>query len=223
MPALSQRFLRLAASITAGTATLAAGHAQAVTCTFGAISANSCSAFSVGALTFSNFTRAAGSGDDQDTFTVTLLPNNEYLLANNYSPGASAYLMGNGNIGFKVTTNAANYNLLSVSGNSDTSNGGTPFFTFTNTLSGNLNSPFTSAGTPFGPGLFTSNTQTSNVVISWVQGDTNNFGVSSSLRLKTDPLAPPMGVPAPLPLLGAGGAFAFSRRLRRRLHQARLN
>lgn len=35
--------------------------------------------------------------------------------------------------------------------------------------------------------------------------------------------APPAEVPAPLPLLGAGAAFGFSRRLRRRLSQSRIS
>jgi hypothetical protein len=219
MPALQQRLLRIAAAITAGTTALAAGHAQATNCTFASISANTCAAFSIGALTFSDFTRAPGSGDDQDVLSVSLLPSNEYLITNQFFQPDSTYLAGNGSIGFKVTTNTANYNLLSVSGNSDTSNGGTPAFTFTNSLSGNPASPFVSTGTPFGPSFFASNTKTSDVVVAWTQGAATNVGISTSLRLQTNPLAPP-SVPAPLPLLGASGAFAFSRRLRRRLKQA---
>jgi hypothetical protein len=218
MPALQPRLLRLAAAITAGTAVLAAGQAQATTCTYASISANTCAAFSLGALTFSNFTRAPGSGDDADIFSVSLLPNYDYLIANSFFQADSAYLTGNGSIGFTVTTNTPGYNILSVSGNSDTSNGGLPKFTFTNTLSG-IASPIVSQGTPFGPIDFDPNTTTSNVQVAWTQGFATNVGISTSLRLRTNPPEPPT-VPAPLPLLGVGGAFGFSRHLRRRLKQA---
>ncbi len=219
MSFLQHRLLRLSAAATTAATVLAAGHAQANSCTFAAISANSCGTFSVGVLTFSDFTRAPGSGEGADTLTVSLLPNFDYLISSSYSPGPG-FLTGNGSIGFKVTSNNPLYSLIQATANSDTSNGGAPPFTFTNTLTG-IASPLVSVGAPVGPSDFASSTSTSDVTIAWTQGSPLNYGLNSSLRLRTNPAAPPT-VPAPLPLLGAGGAFAFSRRLRRRLNQARL-
>jgi hypothetical protein len=149
---------------------------------------------------------------------VSLLPSYDYLISNIFQSDG-VFLTGNGSIGFTVSTNTPGYNILSVSGNSDTSNGGPPNFTFTNTLSGVADSPLVSQGTPFGPKNFDTNTTTSNVQVAWTQGAANNAGISTSLRLRTNPPEPPT-VPAPLPLLGVGGAFGFSRRLRLRLKQA---
>lgn len=48
------------------------------------------------------------------------------------------------------------------------------------------------------------------------------YGANDQIRLVVGQ-APPAEVPAPLPLLGAGAAFGFSRRLRRRVGQRRVS
>jgi hypothetical protein len=51
-----------------------------------------------------------------------------------------------------------------------------------------------------------------------LRGDINEF----TLSYDYEPFPPPAPIPAPLPILGSGVAFAYTRRLRRRIQKARI-
>ena len=193
---------------------LMAGSAHAgLTCTFGSLA--SCSGIE-GKLKFSNFS-ATGSAQANDEISISLSPmSGVYSISSNYTPSSAALpLDGNGTLSFTVEA-LPGFNLKNASANADTLNQATPPFTFTSALT-NLggSGSLISTGANDGPVDFASGTKLSNVLITWAQGSSSNEAYGSSLRLTTNP--PSVFVPAPLPILGAGAMFGFSRRLRRRV------
>jgi len=78
-----------------------------------------------------------------------------------------------------------------------------------------FNTPFSSNGNKFySPQVFTSDTFTSTLTV------TNGVIQSVTSTVNAVEVTPPPEVPGPLPLLGAGAAFGFSRKLRQRLKLA---
>jgi len=73
-------------------------------------------------------------------------------------------------------------------------------------------------GVPAGPSIFNPNTTSIAVTDSWVSAS-NTGRISSISNVFTQQQTT---VPGPLPLLGAGAAFGFSRRIRSRIKGARL-
>jgi hypothetical protein len=213
MTSLTKRILGLTTAGAAGLAIFMPGQADAaIMCTFGTL--GSCSG-TVGKLSFSNF-QATGSYEAGDTIGITLSPTSGvYVIANNYNSGAAPNsLTGTGSLMFDVAAAAPGYVLLTASANADTLNQGTPLFTFTSALTG-LSSNLVSTGGTAGPNTFNTGVTSTSATISWAQGNTSNEAYASSLRLTTNP--PSIEVPGPLPILGAGAMFGFSRRLRRRV------
>ena len=210
MTPLSKRILGFTTAGAAGLAIFLPGQANAaLNCTFGTL--GSCSG-TIGKLTFSNF-QATGSYEAADTITINLSPiTGVYVIGNVYNPGASMPLTGNGSLTFNIAATSG-YAFATASANSDTLDQGAPAFTFTSALTGlptNLVSSGSSDADTFNAGV----TSTS-ATISWAQGNPTNEAYASSLRLTTNP--PSITVPGPLPILGAGAMFGFSRRLRRRV------
>jgi hypothetical protein len=142
------------------------------------------------------------------------------LITNNYNAGVIP-LNGNGSLKFNITT-APGYALATASANSDLLNNepASPF-TFTSTLTG-LPGSLVSTGGNVGPTSFITSPPVSSTAatIAWAQGGSTNEAYGSSLRLTTNP--PSIDVPGPLPVLGAGAMFGFSRRLRRRVNSSTL-
>lgn len=198
-----KRLLGFSAILSAtGSAVLFAGDAHAtINCTFGTL--GSCSG-TEGALTFSNFAKSGSALQDSDTITITYNTNTgQYAVLSSYIPGGS--LIGSGGFTFDISA-APGYSFLTASANID--NGGTDSFTYALT---NLPTSLTTTGGPVGPNNFNAGFSTTTVTASFDAQDIT----SSSLRLTTNPTFAP--VPGPLPILGAGAMFGYSRKLRKRL------
>jgi len=212
MSSLTKRILGLTTAGAAGLAIFMPGQADAaIMCTFGTL--GSCSG-TVGKLTFSNF-QATGSYSAGDSIGITLSPTSGvYVIANNYqTPTSPNSLTGNGSLSFDISA-VSGYAFAKATANADTLNQGTPLFTFTSALTG-LSSNLVSTEGTAGPNTFNTGVTSTSATISWAQGNTTNEAYASSLRLTTNP--PSIEVPGPLPILGAGAMFGFSRRLRRRV------
>lgn len=168
------------------------------------------------ALSFSVFTNNKSIQNFILTTNITADPGSQSLLVrifeiNNLSEQPNLASSPIDEITFGYTGNgvAANYTFVSY----DTSLESSKYYAFvfsdpanTSFASINGSSQSFALGTPFTPGssFFTLNNGT-----SWA-------GTSAPYFYLTD-------VPGPLPLLGAGTAFAYSRRLRRRVKHARQN
>lgn len=211
MTFLAKRILGFTTAGAAGLAIFMPGQANAaLNCTFGTL--GSCSG-TVGKLTFSNF-QATGSYEAADTISINVSPTSGvYVIGNVYNPGASMPLTGSGSLTFDIAATSG-YAFATASANSDLLNQGTPDFTFTSALTG-LPTNLVTSGNNDGPHIFNAGVTSTSATISWAQGNPTNEAYASSLRLTTNP--PSITVPGPLPILGAGAMFGFSRRLRRRV------
>lgn len=136
---------------------------------------------------------------------------------NNFSPSGSPY-----NFQFDVISIPAGRYLSQFSTNlsssviplADNSGSSTSVSTAAGSATGNMAS---SASTPGSKSYADTTTITDSfsVTLNVTNGFTEQFNGSITTLPNTTP--PASGVPAPLPLVGAGGAFHFSRRMRRRL------
>jgi hypothetical protein len=153
-----------------------------------------------------------GSGfANADTITI-LNPTGEiYTFAINFA-GDSTALIGPANGSLSFTATAANgLVFLDASGNFDKTVGTASVTTTLSNLSGS--GQLVTTGSGVGPTLFNSNTTATSGLISWAAA---SGSVSQSLSLAFN-LQNQASVPGPLPLLGAGMAFGFSRKLRKRI------
>lgn len=189
----------------ASSAVLFAGDAHAtITCTFGTLAA--CSG-TEGALTFSGFAATGTSFQSNDTIRISY--DNimgEYVIFNDYTPGAN--LSGTGNLSFNISA-ASGYTFLSAAANMDSSGSNTIAYTISN-----MTNPLVTTGGSVTDN-FTAGQSTTSVAAAFSAQSIR----SSSLTLRTTPQF--YEVPGPLPILGAGAAFGYSRKLRRRTNQSK--
>jgi hypothetical protein len=189
--------------------TLHSGDANAATCTFGTLA--SCS-ITLNNMQFSNFALTPGSTgiNDNDEINITQTMLGFYSVSNNYRLGPNNTLMGTGSFSFTATAiNGFEFNKSTVDSSTSAST-----FEFITALPGFTPSSLLSKGGDSQMADALSSLLTTNVVVSW-----NSMGdeADDSLVRFTLRQAP---APGPLPLLGAGVAFGFSRRLRRRTNAA---
>jgi hypothetical protein len=193
----------------ASSAVLFAGDAHAtITCTFGTLAA--CSG-TEGALTFSGFVATATGGtsfESNDTISISYDSiMGEYVILSTFTPGVS--LSGTGDLDFNISA-ATGYTFLSAAANMDSSG--------TNSIAYNIPNMIGTLVTNGGP--VTDNFLPGQSTTS-VSAQFNAQSIrSSSLTLKTTPLFYNQ-VPGSLPILGAGAAFGYSRKLRRRTNQSK--
>jgi hypothetical protein len=181
-----------------------AGEAKAdLTCTLSNLS--SCNGV-VGDKTFSGFNLAGFTGSG----TINI---SEYLgiwtVQTLFSPATTGPVNGTLMYNVAITDPVATFDQVSVSANaSNFPIAGNPLIT--STIPGAIPTTFTAdAVSPPTIKSFVSGTKT--IAVS------QNFTASAGRRLSSFTTDFTQKVPAPLPLLGAGAAFGFSRRLRSRI------
>jgi hypothetical protein len=125
-------------------------------------------------------------------------------------------------LSYTVTINdpTKKFNKWTIQGDDNTLNGGNTVQTVTvaggNPVPVSLTS-FDSANPIPANSTFMNDTSVINVTSSFYTNGTTTFNSISQKFTQRD--MPTQGVPGPLPLLGAGAAFGFSRRLRNRIKQ----
>jgi hypothetical protein len=124
-------------------------------------------------------------------------------------------------LSYKLTINdpTMKFDKWTIQGDDNTLNGGTTSQTV-NVTGGNSSPPSLvsiDANNPTPPNaMFMTDTNMINVTSSFYTNGTTTF---NSISQKFTQRQMSQGVPGPLPLLGAGAAFGFSRRLRNRIKQ----
>lgn len=198
------RSLTGAALFLSAAALINAGEAKAdLSCTLSNLS--SCNGV-VGDKTFSGFNLAGFTG----TGTISI---SEYLgvwtVQTLFNPATTGTVNGTLMYNIAITDPVATFDTVAVNVNGS---GGVTASNpkVTSTISGVIGSPFTTSAIS-APDLktFVSGTKTTAV--------SQNFTASGGRRLSAFTTEFTQKVPAPLPLLGAGAAFGFSRRLRSRI------
>jgi hypothetical protein len=193
-----------------------AAPANALTCADGTLTSllnNSCTTsqgFTFKLTAFSNF-----AGTDQFTFTNGGTNNFQYSLQ-----GASAYTVAGSNYSLSYDLTAPSGRLLSLftASGSSSVEGAQADYTLTEsaqskTAVASIGFPATTGGSATFSPKITTTTFTGTL-------DVNVDNISSVTGLVTSVLpapAPASGVPGPLPILGAGCAFGFSRKVRNRI------
>jgi hypothetical protein len=199
-----------------------AGEVKAVPCLLSTIASNACADFNDGVYKVNNFTITPlspwnGPGLDQDVLRVGNL-GGILTIDVTFGPGrgfpAGAMLM---------------YDVMKLVGDplqqasSNATVGGVPPIgggttSVSSTIVGLTPGSLNSVNGGIVSGLFTplvTSTKVSTVFSSTAPGTITSFKVEFTPGA---PVPPPSLVPGPLPLLGAGAAFGFSRRLRRRIN-----
>jgi hypothetical protein len=145
-----------------------------------------------------------------------------WIVSTNFAPDQSTTLVpsaGNpGILSYKITINDPTklFAKIAIQGDDNTLSGGATDQMVTSTgVAGVLDSI---NGVSVGPNDFSGNVSSINVTSSFYTDGLASFNnISQKFTQKDVPPTPPSGVPGPLPLLGLGSAFGFSRRLRRRI------
>lgn len=207
------RLLRVSATAAAGFAIfmpLQIHAATSLSCTYGNLS--TCNG-TVGNLTFSNFQKTGAEPGDTIAITVDSVSGDYEILSNYQGAGSPDALTGGGALVFNIAA-APGSSFNTAAFRADITQGGSPLFTFTTTLT-NLISPaaLVSTGNGIVSGNFDNDTTNTFATISWNQGSGMNEAYSSKLILQINSTN---AVPGPLPILGLGAMFSFSRRLRHR-------
>jgi hypothetical protein len=198
------RSLTGAALFLSAAALINAGEAKAdLSCTLSSLS--TCNGV-VGDKTFSGFNLAGYTGSG----TINI---SEYLgiwtVQTLFSPATTGTVNGTLKYNVAITDPVATFNQVAVNANGSSGiTAGNP--AVTSTIPGAIGSPFTAdAVSPPAVRTFVSGTKT--IAVS------QNFTALGGRRLSAFTTDFTQQVPAPLPLLGAGAAFGFSRRLRSRI------
>jgi len=145
-----------------------------------------------------------------------------WIVSTSFAPDQSTTLVPSasnpGILSYKVTINDPTklFAKIAIQGDDNTLSGGATDQMVTSTgVAGVLDSI---NGVSVGPTNFSGNLSTINVTSSFYTDGLASFNnISQKFTQKDVPPTPPSGVPGPLPLLGLGSAFGFSRRLRRRI------
>jgi hypothetical protein len=197
-----------------------AGDVKAVPCMLNALGA--CPAFNAGGYTVSNFAIIPSSGwNDTSPFFVDFL--NATVLGNTLSidvllsPGRSFP------VGGTLTYNVSKLGDPILQASSNATVGGVPpigggTVNVASAIVGLNGGSLVSTNGAVDSDLFTvpvANTSVSTFFNTTGAGTINSFKVELTSGA---PVPPPSLVPGPLPILGAGAAFGFSRRLRRRIN-----
>jgi len=201
-----------AAASVVGVFGLFSGQAQAAPCFLQSL--GSCDQ-TINDYVFSNFSFSGFTATATDAFDITSPSNSSYQVQISWSPVRTTPVNGT----FSYTVSLLNGRTFNTAQANVTGN----FGSFGNTLSssGLLTSATTTNGTGpaqnFNPNL-TSQTFTNTFSSSTTQP--NDFFFNSVGAAVTSTAPGTATVPGPLPLLGAGVAFGFSRKLRHRIKAA---
>lgn len=192
----------------------AAAPANALTCADGTLASllnSSCTTSQNFTFKLTAYTSFAGA--DQFSFTNGGTNNFQYSVQ-----GTNAYTVAGSNYSLSYDLTAPTGRLLSLftASGSSSVEGSQAYYTLTEstqskTATANIGFPTTIGGTATFSPKITTTTFTGTL-------DVNVDNISSITGLVTSVLpAPASGVPGPLPILGAGCAFGFSRKVRNRI------
>jgi hypothetical protein len=160
-----------------------------------------------------SLTGFAPTADQTIDFSVV---NDAWVVSTNFAPDQmlTSNLSG-ANLSYKITITDPTkiFSLIQIQGDDTTITGGSSDQKVTSTgVTGTLDSI---DGVNVGPQSFSSNVNAINV--SSIFSTTGNASFNNISQKFTQKDVPTSGVPGPLPLLGLGSAFGFSRRLRSRI------
>jgi hypothetical protein len=202
-----------------------AGEVKAVPCLLSQLNTPTCNAFNDGIYKVDNFMITPnapwnGPGLDQDVLRVTNNPGNVLTIDVTFGPGrsfpAGATLMYDvmkltGLPIAQASSNATVGNVPPI---------GTGSTTVDSTIVGLNGGSLNSMNGSIDSDMFTvpvTSTKVTTLFSTTGPGSLTSFKVEFTPGA---PVPPPSLVPSPLPLLGAGAAFGFSRRLRRRINSS---
>jgi len=208
-------FAAIATSAISSAFVLDAPKAVAASCSYAAFQGATCT-LTVGDKkldSISTFSRYAPNA--LDTISLNQLTSDTYQFQYSFSGGANT-AGGSFDYAISITDPNKTAGWTFQNGLSNVTGGGlTPSY-FTTVSSTALVSSATSRQSSTGSVVsFNSGVNTATFTQSW----TVTSGSVSSLGFTLDQLSPGESVPGPLPLLGAGTAFGFSRKLRKRIKQ----
>ncbi len=155
---------------------------------------------------------AANNGfDPEDTITFKLLDTGEHQIILDFTKGANQFATGAGTFNYDISVINSSPNVLD-----------TATLNFVNPSTDGIqksSNTFSTLTTDGSTASFVAGTKTASITDSWTAAAAPTTGSITNTYVQRSTIQ----VPGPLPVLGAGVAFAYSRKLRKRINRKHIN